>query len=327
MRKLIFAASVLAGAIFSITAQAGDKIRIGYWTSGVSLGYGSVLENKEFLKNRGIDAEFVRFPEVNAPIKALANGSIDVAFAAPLAGVFASVEEGVPLKIIAATQPADAQFVVPADSPIQSISELKGKKIGMSPAGSSMAVIAGAILEGNYGIKASEFSLVGGNESRLSQFLVQRQVDGAALRTGTVKQLAGELEVRSLGSYSSEWQKLTKSDAVPYIGVATATAKLVDEQPEVVARLLAGLKDTVVWGEANPEEVVKILQKAANLEEKDARVYTGQWKALNRVAFEEQDLNTLRHEHAVFLSSGVLKAPLKDDLLATGPYQQAKDIQ
>lgn len=327
MRKLIFAAGVLAGTIFSVSAQAADKIRIGYWTSGVSLGYGSVLEHKEFLSQRGIDAEFVRFPEVNAPIKALANGSIDVAFAAPLAGVFSAVEEGVPLKIIAATQPADAQFVVPADSPITSIAEFKGKKVGMSPAGSSMAVIASAILEGNYGIKATEFSLVGGNESRLSQFLVQRQIDGGALRTGTVKQLAGELEVRSLGSFTSEWQKLTKSDAVPYIGVATASAKLVDEKPEAVARLLVALKDTVAWGEANPDDVVKILQKAANLEEKDARVYTGQWKALNRVAFEPQDIATLRHQHAVFLSSGVLKAPLDESLLATKPYQQAKTIK
>lgn len=327
MRKLIAVAALAATAVLPFAAHSADKVRIGYWTSGVSLGYGSVLESKDFLAKRGIEAEFVHFPDVNAPIRALAAGSIDLAFGAPLAGVFSTAAEGVPIRIFAATQPADVQFVVPADSPITSLAELKGKKIGMSPAGSSVAVIAGAVLAGNHGIKTNDFSLVGGNESRLAQFLAQKQVDGAALRSVTIAQLEDELKVKRLGSFAEEWKTLTHSDAVPYIGVGTVSAKLVDEKPEAVARVIAGLRDTLAWGKAHPDEVVRILQKSANLPEKDARVYVGQWDAMNRIAFEPADIETLRRQHQVFVDGGLIKGELKDDLFATEPYTQAKQIK
>lgn len=327
MRKLLVVAALAATAVLSLAAHAADKVRIGYWTSGVSLGYGSVLEARDFLAKRGIDAEFVHFPDVNAPIRALASGSIDLAFGAPLAGVFSSAAEGVPIKIFAATQPADVQFVVPADSPITSIEALKGKKIGMSPAGSSVAVIASAVLEGNHGIKVNDFSLVGGNEGRLAQFLAQNQVDAAALRSVTIAQLGDELKLKRLGSFADEWKTLTQSDAVPYIGVGAVSAKLVDAQPETVARVIAALRDTLAWGDAHPDEVVAILRKSANLPENDARVYAGQWNAMNRLAFEPQDLETLRREHQVFAAGGLIKGELKPDLFATQPYALSKNLK
>jgi ABC-type nitrate/sulfonate/bicarbonate transport system substrate-binding protein len=327
MRQLFAAALLSTATLISFAAQAADKVRIGYWTSGVSLGYGAVLESKDFLAKRGIDAEFVHFPDVNAPLRALASGSIDLAFGAPLAGVFGTAASGVPVRIFAATQPADVQFVVPQDSPIRSIAEFKGKKIGMSPAGSSVAVIAGAVLAGNYQIKASEFSLIGGNESRLAQFLAQKQVDGAALRSVTVAQLGDELKLRRLGSFADEWKKLTRSDAVPYIGVGAVRSELVDKQPEVVARVIAALRDTLAWGDAHRDEVAQILEKKANLPADDAKAYVALWNAMNRVGFEPEDIATLRREHAVFVESGLVKGELKDDLFITGPYEQSKTLK
>src|SRR5690606_29743954 len=221
LRTLMRAATGLAALAITAAApaaHAADKVRIGYWSSGVSLGYGSVLEATDFFRQRNLDIEFVRFPDVNAPLRALASNSIDLAFGAPAAGVFSSVAEGVPIKVYAATQPADVQFVVPEDSDIKTIEQFRGKKVGMSPAGSSVAAIAGAILAGNHGIGVNDFSLVGGDESRLVQFLAQRQVDAAALRSVTLAQL-DELKVRRLGSFAQEWQRLTQSHSVPYIGI------------------------------------------------------------------------------------------------------------
>lgn len=326
MRKFLAAAALTIAAILPPLVQAADQIRIGYWTSGVSLGYGAVLEAKDFLTRRGIEAQFVHFPDVNAPLRALAAGSIDLAFGAPLAGVFSTAAEGVPIRIFAATQPADVQFVVPADSPVRSLDQLKGKKIGMSPAGSSVAAIASAVLSGNHGIGSADFALVGGNESRLAQFLAQDQVDGAALRSVTIAQLDGELKLRPLTSFAEEWQALTQSTTVPYIGVGAASAKLVDANPDAVARVIAAMRDTLAWGKAHPDEVVEILKQSANLPEKDARIYVGQWEAMNRVAFEPADLETLRRQHAVFVDGGLIKGELQDALFATEPYTRAKHI-
>jgi NitT/TauT family transport system substrate-binding protein len=325
--KFLFAA-LFAGAAAAGTAHAADKVRIGYWSSGVSLGYGAVLEATEFLKQQNLEVEFFRFPDVNAPLRALASNSIDLAYGAPAAGVFSSAAEGVPIKIFAATQPADVQFVVPEGSSIRSLDQLRGKKVGMSPAGSSVAVIAGAVLAGNYGIKPGDFSLVGGNESRLAQFLVQKQVDAAALRSVTVAQL-DELKVTRLGTFADEWRRLTKSDSVPYIGIGAVRSEFVQAHPEVVARVIAGLRNALVWAEApaNHDKVVDILKKSANLPENDARVYAGLWKDMYRISFEPADIDTLKREHQVFLDSGLIKGALKDDLFVPAPYQQSKSIK
>ncbi|ALM83005.1 ABC transporter substrate-binding protein [Bordetella sp. N] len=307
-------------------AQAADKVRIGYWSSGVSLGYGSVLEATEFLKQQNLDVEFVKFPDVNAPLRALASNSIDLAFGAPAAGVFSSAAEGVPIKIFAATQPADVQFVVPEGSPIKSLDQLRGKKVGMSPAGSSVAVIAGAVLAGNHGIKANDFSLVGGNESRLAQFLAQKQVDAAALRSVTVAQLT-DLKVTRLGSFADEWKKLTKSDSVPYIGIGAVRSDFVAQHPDTVAHVIAGLRNTLAWGQSHRDDVVKILQKSANLPEADAKVYAGQWQDMNRMSFEPADIDTLKRQHQVFAESGLVKGQLPADIFVTGPYEKAKTLK
>ncbi|SAI40792.1 aliphatic sulfonates substrate-binding protein [Bordetella ansorpii] len=326
LKKTLSAALVAVAALASGAVHAADRVRIGYWSSGVSLGFGAVLEATEFLKQQNLDVEFVRFPDVNAPLRALASDSIDLAYGAPAAGVFSSAAEGVPIKIFAATQPADVQFVVPEGSPIKSLDELRGKKVAMSPAGSSVAVIAGAVLAGNHSIKAGDFSLVGGNESRLAQFLAQKQVDAAALRSVTVAQLT-DLKVTKLGSFADEWRRLTQSDSVPYIGIGAVRSDFVQAHPQVVARTIAGMRNALAWAQSHDAEVVNILQKSANLPESDARVYAGQWNQMYRISFEPADLETLKRQHRVFAESGLIKGELKSDLFATGPWQQSKSIK
>jgi ABC-type nitrate/sulfonate/bicarbonate transport system substrate-binding protein len=324
IRKFMFAA---AAVLLTVAPADAAKVKIGYWTSGVSLGFGSVLESKDFLSKRGIEAEFIHFPDVNAPLRALASGSIDLAFGAPLAGVFSTVAEGVPVKIFAATQPADVQVVVPQDSPIKSMADLKGKKVGMSPAGSSAAVIAGAILAGNYGIKADEFTLVGGNESRLVQFLAQKQVDASALRSVTVAQFGAELKVRQIANFVDEWKKLTKSDALPYNGVGAVSAALITSQPDTITNVIAAMRDALMWGSAHQSEVATILETSANLPKDDARVYAASWDAMYRVTFEPADIASLKRQHEVLATGGFIKGALNDDLFVTGPYEKSKNAK
>lgn len=325
MKSLLVVFTLLAGLLPQIS-MAADKVRIGYWTSGVSLGYGSVLESKDFLKKYGVEAEFVHFPDVNAPLKALASGSIDLAFGAPVAGVFSIASEGVPVKIFAATQPADVAFVVPQSSPITSLNQLKGKKVGMSPAGSSVAVIGTTLLQENAGIAANEFSLVGGNESRLAQFLAQKQVDAAALRTLTLNQLP-ELKLTVIGTFADEWKKLTNTNALPYIGVGTVRSEFIDKQPQTVAKVVAALRDTLEWGKSHPDEVVKILKAKASLPEDQARAYVNLWDRMNQMSFEQADIDTLKREHAVLVASGSIKGKLDDALFDPRPYIAAKDLK
>ena len=146
----IFALAVTVGMPGPLFAQ---KIKVGYWTSGFSLGFGAVMEQMKFAEKEGLNVEWVKFAEVNGPTRAIVSNAIDVAFAAPSTNSIGIAADGVPVKIVLATQIAEAQIVVPEGSPIKAITDLKSKKIGMSPPGSATHAITTAILDQNFGIK------------------------------------------------------------------------------------------------------------------------------------------------------------------------------
>ncbi len=58
-----------------------------------------------------------------------------------------------------------------------------------------------------------------GNDSRLAQFLVQKDIDAAALRTVTLA-LLPDVKMRGSGRFREEWKRLTRQDAPPVLGVA-----------------------------------------------------------------------------------------------------------
>src|ERR671922_2050609 len=127
--------AIVAGLIPSqLFAQ---RMKVGYWTSGFSLGFGAVMEQMKFAENQGLDIDWVKFAEVNGPTRAIVSNAIDVAFAAPSTNSMGIAADGVPIKLVLATQIAEAQIVVPEGSSIKTVAELNGKKIGMSPAGSA----------------------------------------------------------------------------------------------------------------------------------------------------------------------------------------------
>jgi ABC-type nitrate/sulfonate/bicarbonate transport system substrate-binding protein len=202
-------------AVFIPTQLFAQKIRVGYWTSGFSLGFGAVLEQMKLAEKEGLNVDWVKFAEVNGPTRAIVSNSIDLAFAAPSTNSMGIAADGVPVKIVLATQIAEAQIVVPDGSPIKAVSDLRGKKIGMSPPGSATHAIASAIFDQNFGIKPKAYSVAPGNEARLAQFLTQKEIDAAVIRSVTIAQM-GDTKLRRLASVVDEWKKTHQKQCCAY---------------------------------------------------------------------------------------------------------------
>ncbi|TCT06121.1 ABC transporter substrate-binding protein [Aquabacter spiritensis] len=319
---LIAAALTLALA----TSAAAQKVRIGYWSSGVSLGFGSILENGKFMEKEGLEVEYSKFPDVNAPTKAMAAGAIDFAIGASAGTSFSVITDGLPLSIILATQVADLDFVVMEDSPIKSLSELKGKKIGMSPSGSATAAITAAILDANYGIKPSDFTTVPGNDPRLAQFLVQKDIDAAALRTVTIA-LLPDVKLRKLGTFREEWKKITKQDAPPVLGVGLIRNDWMSANPDGAAKIVVAMRKAYEFGKTDKAAVAKALIESANIKADDARAYAALWDGIYTVSMEPADVASLKAEFEVFKSVGAVKGTLPDSGLVTAPYEKSKTMK
>ena len=315
-------ALLLALALLPAAVHA-QKIKVGYWTSGVSLGFGSTMEQMKFLEKQGLDVEYVKFADVNGPTKGLVSGAIDVAFGASAAGALSTAADGVPIKLFLATQIAEVQFVVLESSPIKSLADFKGKKVGMSPPGSATHSLAIALLEGNYGLKPADYTPVPGNEPRLAQFLVQGEVQAAALRGTTVAQL-NEIKLRKLGNYVDEWRKLTKSSSTPVIGVGAVRTEYLAKNADAVMKFVVAMKETTDFGAKNSARVSEILQKAANMKPDDAQGYASQWSAIYTTSFEPTDVAMLKKMADIFRQAGTIKGMVPDSAFAPDPYAKAK---
>ena len=322
--------SIAAAALALVAALAGpaeaQKVRIGYWSSGVSLGFGAVLQAGKFMEKHGLEVEYITFPDVNAPTKAMAANAIDFAIGASAGSAMSVIADGLPMSIILATQVAELDFVVLQDSPIKTMQDLKGKKIGMSPAGSATAAITAAILDKNYGFSASDYQAVPGNDSRVAQFLAQKDIDVAALR-GVSMALLPELKLRKLSSFSTEWAKITGKNAPPVLGLGLIRNDWLKANPEGAAKVVAAMRDAYEFGKKNKEAVAKALVESANLKDPDAKAYAALWDDIYSVDMSPEAIASIKAQFEIFKSVGVVKGELPAGGLNPTPFEQSKAIK
>lgn len=123
--------------------------------------------------------------------------------------------------------------------------------------------------------------------------------------------------------WANEWKKITKNDAPPYIGTVAATTDFAVRNPDAAARVIRGLIEAQKWGSANKDQVATIMEKKANLPEKDARVFASRWDSMYRTAFDPVTIKTLKLEHEAFKKVGVIKGQLNEAVFVTEPYKKA----
>ena len=324
--KHLLATLVLLFASFIPGQLLAQKIKVGYWTSGFSLGFGAVMEQLKFAEKEGLDVAWVKFSEVNGPTRAIVSNSIDLAFGAPSSNSMAIAADGVPVKIVLATQIAEAQIVVVDNSPIKTVAELKGKKIGMSPPGSATHAIATAILDQNFGIKSNELSVAPGNEAQLAQFMTQGEIAAAVIRSVTIAQIE-ETKLRRLASIVDEWKKLTKGKAAPILAVTIVYNDYLSKNALAVAKFIAATRKAAEYGSKNKQRVAELLQKTASMNARDARAYADQWDGAYMASFEPQDIASLKRMHEILKADDRTKKDPPESTFDTGPYLQSKKIK
>lgn len=325
MKAIKYLTTALLLAFFAAPLHA-QKMKAGYWTSGFSLGFGTVMEQMKFAEQQGLQVEWVKFGEVNGPTRAIVSNAIDLAFAAPSTNSIGIAADGVPVKLVLATQIAEAQIVVLEGSPVKSVADLKGKKIGMSPPGSATHALTTAILERNFAIKPNEYSVAPGNEAQLAQFLTQKDIDAGVLRSVTLAQMS-DVKLHRLASVVEEWKKLTKGSAPPILAVTIVYNSYLEKNREAVAKFIAATRSALQFGSKNKAKVAEMLEKAANMSAQDARAYAEQWDNAYIASFEPDDIASLKRMYEIVPATSGVKNPARDDSFDQGPYKRAKQIK
>src|SRR5229473_798368 len=307
-----FIALPLAGA-----ALAADTVRVGKavpfaWTfTPIDVG----IDVGNFAK-QGLELAVTGFAGDARLQQGLVSDSIDFGLGSgPGMGFLA---KGSPAKAVAAMAgaPMNMCIVVPYDSAIKTLDDLKGKKIGITTVGSLTDwLLKRVVAERKWAPADVTAVTVGGLDSTK-----------AALKTGQIDAVVIALELGYAFEQAKEWRVLAPlAPFAPdfHTHVIFARDEFIAKKPQLVEQFLRGWFETIAFMRANRDRTVEITAKVLNLNKTViGRVYDEQIKIFTSDGrFDPKALVVLRQS---LVEMGLLQQPPDDSVMFTTRFLPVK---
>ena len=252
MRNLTLRGGLAALLIAALAhgAQAEEQpgtLRIGYQKYGtlVLLKARGTLEKR--LAEQGIKVQWTEFPGGPQLLEGLNVGSIDFGVTGETPPVFAQAA-GADLVYVANEPPAPTSeaILLPTDSPIKSVAELKGRKVALNK-GSNVHYLLVRALEEN-GLKYSDIQPVylppADARAAFERGAVDAWVIWDPYQAAAEKQLHAHTLVDARGLADNHQFYL-------------ATRTYAKEHPQVLTTLVEEVRSVGEWSQKNPEQVTE----------------------------------------------------------------------
>ena len=308
---------VLMATALLAPAHAAEKLRVGKavpfaWTfTPLDVG----IETGQFAKY-GLEIESSAAAGDAKLQQALTADSLDIGIGSGPGMAF--MAKGVPAKAVAAMAgiPRNMAVMVGYDSPIKTVDDLKGRKLGVTTVGSLTDWIGKRIgtIKG-WGPAGIVTVPVGGMPPAR-----------AAIKTGQIDGYIGALEVGYALEEAKEWRVITS--ATPFVDhfithVFFAREELIQKRPEVVRAFLRGWFDTIAFMKANKDKAVEITSKVVNLSPSvTARAYDEQISIFTTDGtFDPKAIAALKQS---FIEMGLLKEIPDDKVMFTTQFVPVK---
>lgn len=249
--KFIHAAAVVLAVTAFSGAQAADQttLRIGVQKYGTLV----ILQEQHSLETRlaaeGVKVEWKEFPAGPQLLEALSVGSIDFGTTGEAPPVFAQAAQ-TPL-VYVGTEPAaptGEAIIVPKDSPIQSIADLKGKRVVLNKGSNVHYLLVQALGSANLTPKDIESVYLTPADAR------------AAFERGSVDAWAIWDPFLAAAQAATGARLLTDAkDLAPNRQFYLAHRDFAKAHPALVAEVLDEIAKTDHWAEQHQHEVAQLL--------------------------------------------------------------------
>ncbi len=321
MPRILRAVSSAAAAILALAlvapAGAAEKLRVGKavafaWTFtpldvGIQMGI--------FAKH-GIEVEASAFNGDARLQQGLTSDSVDIGIGSGPGMAF--MVKGVPAKAVGvmAGVPRNMAVMVGYDSPIKTVDDLKGKKLGVTTVGSLTDWIGKRIgTQKGWGPAGITTVPVGGMPPAR-----------AAIKTNQIDGYIGALEVGISLEEAKEWRVITS--ATPFVDhfithVFFVREDVIAKRPQAVKAFLQGWQDTIAFMKANKVKTVeitsKVIQVAPSVIE---RAYDQQIGIFSDdLSFDPRAVAVLKQS---FIEMGLLKDIPEDKAMFTTQFLPVK---
>jgi NitT/TauT family transport system substrate-binding protein len=241
------------------SAPTGENVvRVSYGTALCHAPIHIAIE-KGFFTEEGLTVEAIPM-DTSQTVDGAASGHIDAGYG--LFGKFAApLENGLPIQFTAGIHTGCIKLVTTGDSPINSVADLRGKKIGVSSLTDSPAIIAKrALAAENIGVTADnmEAEFVVFSNSDLPIALQNGAIDAYASMDPTVSIAVKENNLKVLVDTGA-----SQPFADEYCCAVFVTKDFAKNKPELAAAYTRAVMRASLWIEENPLETAKIqIEKA-----------------------------------------------------------------
>jgi sulfonate transport system substrate-binding protein len=275
--------------------------------SGLTLQVGDQKGNTEALlraagalENLPYQVAFSTFTSGPPQVEAATAGKIDFAITGNSPPIFGAASNA-KVKVVSAYDGGGNgdQIVVHADSPVQSIADLRGKSIAVGKGSSAHGHILGQLEKA--GLSTSDVTLVFLQPADALSAFTKRQADAWAIWDPYTAQTAVQVPVRSIG-YARD---VTNGN---WFGIASDQALADPKRNTALADLLVRYEKAVRWAKDNPQKWAESYATAVGLDLKVAEVVQGRSLRLpvelsDEIVASEQKIADL------FAASGQIASP------------------
>ena len=241
--------SLIAPASAQTAAGTPKELRIGYQKYGtlVILKARGTLEKR--LAEKGVAVKWTEFPFGPPLLEAINVGSIDVGTTGEAPPIFAQAA-GADLVYIGNEPPAPSAeaLIVPKDSPVRAVADLKGKKIAVGK-GSNANFLLVKLIE-NAGLKFSDVEVAYLPPADARAAFESGRVDAWAIWDPFLAAAEKQLNARVVADGKG---------AVANHQFYLAARAYAEKHPEIVHILLDEIDKIDQWGRQNPKEVAKFI--------------------------------------------------------------------
>lgn len=243
-RLRVFTLRAAMSGVFSVlaygAAHAEDmKIRIGY-PSGMNGQVPVVLEKAGIAPKHQLAAEFTGFQYGPPMMEGLVSGQLDAVVTSFLPPLTLSAKAPGSIKFVATLGQSSHSLLVPKDSPAKTLSDLKGKKIGVSVGSESHLDLILALKDAKLDPK-TDVELVNLQPNELPAALEKGLVDSALIRQPQVLRLEESLGAKKIQTWPFRFTSIVRTEYL-------------NSNPDAVKRYVEALKDAVLYIATNPDQ-------------------------------------------------------------------------
>ncbi|HEY9641653.1 MAG TPA: sulfonate ABC transporter substrate-binding protein [Coleofasciculaceae cyanobacterium] len=235
----------------------GQVVHIGYQKAATIL---SALKAQGSLEKAlaasGSSVEWTEFPAGAPMLEAMNAGSIDFGYTGEAPPIFAQAA-GTPVRYVAYDpwSPKGEAIVVPQDSPIQQLTDLKGKKIAVAKGSNTNYLVVKALESANLKLDDVEVVHLTPADAR------------AAFESGKVEAWAIWDPYLAVAEEKAGARVLKDATGLaPNRGYYLAAQSFIDQAPDALKTVLAEVTKVSDWAKGHPTDVAKFLSPALGID-------------------------------------------------------------